>query len=80
VLIVASIFVARGIRIGLLREWGVSTVKGLLWKEGVVFGAAPAVEVLQPLRDSDREGLVLLGCRGGTRFPLIFLPTTMHLN
>jgi len=45
-MIVASIYVVRGIRSGLPREWGVSAEKGLLWKEGVVFGAAPAVEAL----------------------------------
>jgi len=39
---------------------GVFAEKGLLWKEGAVFGAASAVEALWPSRRSNRGGLVLL--------------------
>jgi len=57
----------------------------LLWKEDALFGVAPTIEALWPSRRSDRGGnllaLVLLGCReGNTHFPLIFLPTVVHLN
>jgi len=67
------------------RVSGGSTQKGLLWKVGALFGAATAVEALRPWRRSNRWGnqlaLVLLGYRGGnTPFPLIFLPTVVHLN
>ena len=44
------------------------------------YRGAPTIEVLRPSRCSDRGGLVMLGYHGGTRFPLIFLPTTVHLN
>ena len=70
---------ARGIRIRVPCEWGVSAKKGLLWKEGVVFSAAPTVEALRPSRRSDLGGLVLLGCRGGTHFPSYYSASELNV-